>query len=164
LTTYRPLDSFIIKLLDYGGKLADDIPDAATIRAFNDGIIAEFRANDGKVGGPFEGADLLLLTTTGAKTGQPRLVVLTPLQIDGKLIVVGSLAGADIDPAWVHNLRAQPRARIEVGADCYDVVARELPPDEREATFPKVTAMEPTYAEYQAKTTRAIPLFELQRV
>lgn len=144
--------------------MAEDIPDAATIRAFNDAVIAEFRANSGKVGGPFEGADLLLLTTTGAKTGQSRLVVLTPLQIDGKLIVVGSLAGADIDPAWVHNLRAHPRARIEVGADSHDVVARELPPAEREVTFPKVIAMEATYAEYQAKTTRAIPLFQLQRV
>ncbi|WP_166910029.1 nitroreductase family deazaflavin-dependent oxidoreductase [Mycobacterium sp. DL440] len=144
--------------------MADQLPDAQTIKAFNKSVIDEFRANDGKVGGPFEGADLILLTTKGARTGQPRTVVLTPVRIDGKLLIVGSLAGADIDPAWVHNLRANPQARIEVGTDSRDVVARELPDAEREATFPTVAAMEPTYAEYQAKTTRAIPLFELQRV
>lgn len=133
--------------------MTEQIPDAATINAFNKAIIDEFRANGGKVGGPFEGADMLLLTTTGAKTGRPRLVPLTYLRIDGKLIVVGSLAGADTDPAWVHNLRANPRARIDVGTDSYDVVARELPPAERDATFPTVTAVAPTYAGYQAKTT-----------
>jgi deazaflavin-dependent oxidoreductase (nitroreductase family) len=147
-----------------GDYLADQLPDAETIKAFNKSVIDEFRANDGKVGGPFEGAELILLTTTGAKSGQPRTVVLTPVRIDGKLLIVGSLAGADIDPAWVHNLRANPQARIEAGSECHDVVARELSPDERGATFPKVTATEPTYAEYQAKTTRPIPLFELQRV
>ncbi|MGV0812287.1 nitroreductase family deazaflavin-dependent oxidoreductase [Mycolicibacterium boenickei] len=144
--------------------MADQLPDAETIRAFNKSVIDEFRANDGKVGGPFEGADLILLTTTGAKTGQPRTVVLTPVQIDGKLLIVGSLAGADIDPAWVHNLRANPQAHLEGGNERYDVVARELSPAERDATFPAVAAIESTYAEYQAKTTRAIPLFELKRV
>lgn len=144
-------------------SMNDQIPDAAAMKAFNNTIVDEFRANGGKVGGPFQGADMLLLTTTGAKTGQPRLVPLTYLRIDGKLIVVGSLAGADTDPAWVHNLRANPRARIEVGTDSYDVVVRELPHAERDATFPKVASMAPTYAEYQAKTTRTIPLFELQR-
>ena len=143
--------------------VTDQIPDRETIRAFNKNVIEEFRANGGKVGGPFEGAELMLLTTTGAKTGRPRLVVLTPLRIDGKMIIVGSLAGADVDPAWVHNLRANPRARIDIGTDSYDVIARELPRAERDATFPTVTAMAPTYADYQAKTSRAIPLFELQR-
>lgn len=145
-----------------GDYMADELPDKETIKAFNNSVIDEFRANGGKVGGPFEGADLILLTTKGAKTGQPRTVVLTPVPIDGKLLVVGSLAGADIDPAWVHNLRANPQARVEAGTDSHDVVARELPTAERDATFPTVAAVEPTYAEYQAKTTRAIPLFELQ--
>ncbi len=143
--------------------MTDHIPDAATINAFNKTVIDEFRANGGKVGGPFEGAELLLLTTTGAKTGRPRVVPLTPMRIDGKLLLVGSLAGADHDPAWVHNLRANPRAHIDLGTASYDVVTRELTPDERDATFPTVAAMEPTYAEYQAKTTRPIPLFEVNR-
>lgn len=140
------------------------IPDAATINAFNKTVIDEFRANGGKVGGPFAEQNMLLLTTTGAKTGQRRLVPLSYLVVDGKTLLVGSLAGADHDPAWVHNLRAAPRAHVEVGTDSYDVVTRELPPAERDATFPKVAAMEPTYAGYQAKTTRPIPLFEITQI
>ncbi len=85
------------------------------MKAFNNNIVDEFRANGGKVGGPFEGADLLLLTTTGAKSGEPRLAPLAYLSVDGKTIIIGSYAGADIHPAWVHNLRANPRAHVEVG-------------------------------------------------
>lgn len=138
--------------------------ETSDLNAFNASIVDEFRANGGKVGGPFEGATLLLLTTTGAKSGQPRLSPLAYLTIDGKMIIVGSKAGADTNPAWVHNLRANPQAHIEVGADAYDVVARELPPEERDEVFPKVTALAPGFADYQAKTSRVIPLFELQKV
>jgi len=105
----------------------------------------------------------LLLHTTGAKSGQPRLSPLASLEVDGKILIVGSYAGAPKDPAWVHNLRANPRARIEIGTDAYDVVARELPADERAAAYPKIVELAPVFAEYQAKTSRAIPLFELQR-
>ena len=94
-----------------------EIPDADAMKAFNTSIVDEFRANGGKVGGPFEGATLLLLTTTGAKSGQPRLAPLAYLTIDGKTIIIGSKAGADTNPDWVHNLRAHPRAHIEVGTD-----------------------------------------------
>ena len=139
------------------------VSDTAALDDFNRGVVAEFRANGGKVGGPFEGGDLLLLHTTGAKSGQPRLSPLAYLTVDGKMLIVGSYAGAPKDPAWVHNLRANPRARIEVGSEAYDVVVRELPGDERDATYPKITAVAPVFAEYQANTTRAIPLFELTR-
>mgnify|MGYP003475472938 CR=1 FL=1 len=141
-----------------------DFTDKAGLDAFNAGIIDEFRANGGKVGGPFEGATLLLLTTTGAKSGQPRLSPLAYLTIDDTMIIVGSKAGADTNPHWVHNLRANPAAHIEVGTDAYDVVARELPDDERDATYPKVVALAPGFGDYQTKTSRVIPLFELQRV
>lgn len=140
-----------------------DIPDAGTINAFNQSIIDEFRANDGKVGGQFEGADLLLLHTTGAKSGQPRVSPLAYFRIDGKLLVIGSFAGAPVSPAWVHNLRANPAARVEIGTDSFDVTARELPREERDALFAKVAAAAPGFAEYQAKTSRVIPLFELIR-
>ena len=140
------------------------VPDAETMKAFNKSIVDEFRANDGKVGGPFEGATLLLLTTTGAKSGQPRLAPLAYLTINGTVIIIGSKAGADSNPDWVHNLRANPRAHVEVGTDAYDVTARELPPEERDETYPKVVAVAPGFGEYQAKTSRVIPLFELQRV
>jgi deazaflavin-dependent oxidoreductase (nitroreductase family) len=137
-----------------------DMPD---LNAFNAAIVDEFRTNGGKVGGPFDGATLLLLHTTGAKSGQPRLSPLAYLTIDGKMLIVGSYAGAPKDPAWVHNLRANPRAHIEVGTDAYDVNVRELPSDERDELYAKVVAVAPGFGEYQAKTTRVIPLFELTR-
>jgi deazaflavin-dependent oxidoreductase (nitroreductase family) len=140
-----------------------DFTDKSSLDAFNNAIIEEFRANDGVVGGPFEGATLLLLTTTGAKSGQPRLSPLAYLMIDDKMIIVGSKAGADTNPHWVHNLRANPRAHVEVGTDAYDVVARELPEDERAATYPKIVEIAPGFGDYQTNTSRKIPLFELQR-
>ncbi|OBG46794.1 nitroreductase family deazaflavin-dependent oxidoreductase [Mycolicibacterium fortuitum] len=140
------------------------VADVAALDEFNRNVVEEFRANGGKVGGPFEGGTLLLLHTTGAKSGQPRLSPLAYLDVDGKILIVGSYAGGPKDPAWVHNLRADPKARIEIGTDAYDVTARELPADERDATYPKIVERAPVFAEYQAKTTRAIPLFELQRV
>jgi deazaflavin-dependent oxidoreductase (nitroreductase family) len=140
-----------------------EIPDAETMKAFNNAIVEEFRANGGVVGGPFEGGTLLLLTSTGAKSGQPRLAPLAYLTIDGKMIIIGSKAGADTNPDWVHNLRANAKAHIEVGTDAYDVTARELPPEEHDETWPKVVALAPGFGDYQSKTTRIIPLFELQR-
>ncbi|MEW5813377.1 MAG: nitroreductase family deazaflavin-dependent oxidoreductase [Actinomycetota bacterium] len=137
--------------------------DTAALDDFNRAIVEEFRANGGKVGGPFEGGTLLLLHTVGAKSGQPRLSPLAYLTIDEKMIIVGSYAGAPNNPAWVHNLRADPRARVEVGTETYDVVARELPAGERDATWPKVVAYSAVFADYQANTTRTIPLFELTR-
>ena len=140
-----------------------EFTDAASFHAFNAAIVDEFRANGGKVGGQFEGGNLLLLHTTGAKSGQPRMSPLAYLPVDGKILIVGSKAGAPTHPDWVHNLRANPNAHIEIGDDEYDVVARELPDDEREATYPLITAVAPVFAEYQAKTSRVIPLFELVR-
>ena len=129
----------------------------------NTKVVEEFRANGGKVGGPFEGADLLLLTTTGAKSGQPRTSPLAYQRIDGKLLIIGSYRGADIHPAWVHNLRANPQAHIEVGAESYDVTARELPREERDPLWEKIVAVAPGFGEYQQNTSRVIPLFALTR-
>ena len=139
-------------------------PDAETLKAFNDSIVDEFRANDGTVGGPFEGTELLLLTTTGAKSGQPRLSPLSCKRIDGKLLIIAGNGGADVNPSWVYNLRANPSARVEVGTESIDVTARELPPAERAEIMPKLTAAVSAFAEFQAKTNRVIPIFELQPV
>lgn len=136
---------------------------AEMAKTFNKEIVAQFRANGGKVGGQFEGADLLLLGTKGAKSGQQRISPLAYFTIDGKLIIVGSFAGADFNPAWVHNLRANPAAHVEVGTEAFDVTARELPSAERDETFQRLVATAPGFGEYQAKTNRVIPLFELQR-
>ena len=142
--------------------MSQQMPDTETLKAFNKTVSDEFRANDGKVGGQFEGANLLLLTTTGAKSGRPRVSPLAYFRVDDKLLVLGSFAGADVNPAWVHNLRANPSAHIEIGNESSDVTARELPRAERDDLFPKITAVAPGFAEYQAKTTRIIPVFELQ--
>ena len=142
--------------------MSQGFPDTETIKAFNNNVADEFRANDGKVGGQFEGADLLLLTTTGAKSGQPRVSPLAYFRIDGKLLIIGSFAGSDVNPAWVHNLRANPSARVEIGNESSEVTARELPLAERDELFAQISAAAPGFADYQAKTTRVIPLFELQ--
>jgi deazaflavin-dependent oxidoreductase (nitroreductase family) len=130
----------------------------------NSEIIDEFRANGGKVGGPFEGATLLLLHTTGAKSGKERVNPVMTFDFDGKLLIVGSYAGADVDPAWLHNLRAHPDAHIEIGTDAYDVRARELADDERDAVYPRIVQQAPGFGGYQSKTDRVIPVIELQRI
>src|ERR1700727_1058768 len=122
-----------------------EIPDTETINAFNKTIADEFRANGGKVGGPSAEGNLLLLTTTGAKSGQSRLSPLAYFNIDDKLIIIGSFAGAPRDPAWVHNLRANPQAHIEVGTDAYDVTAHELPSAERDELFEEISAASPGF-------------------
>ena len=144
--------------------MTQQTPDTETLNAFNKGIIDEFRANGGKVTGQFANANLLVLTTTGAKSGQSRVSPLAYFRIDDKLIIIGSFAGAPVNPAWVHNLRANPQARVEIVTDAFDATARELPSAERDELFPKIAAVAPGFAEYQSKTSRVIPLFELQRV
>src|ERR1700758_1592070 len=126
---------------------------------FNQSIIDEFRANDGKVGGQFEGANLLLLHTTGAKSGQQRVNPLAYFDIDGKLIIIGSFAGAPVNPAWVHNLRANPGAHVEVGTESFDVTARELPSDERDEIFPQLTAAAPGFDQKTHRAPGGFPFF-----
>ena len=131
--------------------------DAETRRTFNDNIVQEFRADGGRVNWSDPG-DIVLLTMTGAKSGQPRLSPLAYFTIDGKMLLVGSFGGAPKDPPWVQNLRANPAAHVEVGTESYDVIARELPPDERDALFDKLVDLAPMSGDYQAKTSRVIPL------
>ena len=140
-----------------------DVPEIRDIRAFNSALVEEFRANEGKVTGPFAEYDMLLLTTKGAKSGESRLSPLAYLTIDGRMLIVGSFGGAPKHPAWVHNLRANPQAHIEVGTDAYDVNAHELSLSERDEIFDQVVATASAVGEYQSKTSRVIPLFELQR-
>ena len=138
-------------------KLASD---AEALHGFNRSIVEEFRANDGNVS-DLPGGEVLLLHTTGARSGKPRLTPLAYLAVDGRMLIVGSSLGAHKDPAWAHNLRANPRAHVEVGTDAHDVVAHEVPREERDELFARVTELAPVLAEYQAKTDRVIPLFEL---
>lgn len=132
--------------------------------AMNRDVVAQFRANDGKVGGPlFENTDIVLLHNTGAKSGEARLNPLAAFTIDGRLLIVGSKGGDPKDPAWVHNLRAHPNVHVEIGTDSYDATAHELPRAERDPLYVKIAAQAPNFGEYQAKTDRVIPLFELKK-
>src|ERR1700722_2959917 len=143
--------------------MAQEIRDAETIKARNKGIIDEFRANNGRASGEGAVTDLLLLGTTGAKSGEPRLSPLAFFRVGGSLTIVGSFAGSDANPAWVHNLRANPSAHVEIGSESFDVTAHELPSADRDALIRRLPPpLAASFADLQAKTTRVIPLFELQ--
>src|SRR6478672_140484 len=131
-------------------------------RDFNQRNIDEFRANGGKVGGQFEGFPLLLLTSTGAKSGEQRVNPVAYFDIDDKIYVVGSSAGRDRDPAWAFNIRAHPDVSVEIGSDApRAVTARELPRDERDSVYAVVAERAPGFADYETLTDRVIPVFEL---
>jgi deazaflavin-dependent oxidoreductase (nitroreductase family) len=130
---------------------------------WNDKVIAEFRANQGRVGGQFEGAPLLLLHSTGAKSGQERVNPVMYQAVGNGFAVFASKAGADTNPDWYHNLRAHPDARIEVGTETLDVTARVLDADEREPIWEEQKARYPGFADYETKTDRVIPVVMLDR-
>ena len=128
---------------------------------FNEQVINEFRANHGKMGGPFEGAPLLLLHTTGARSGQPRVSPVMYLPDGNRYIVFASKAGADTNPDWYHNLRAHPEARIEVGDQTLDVQASEVQGADRDTLYARQAERYPGFADYERKTTRVIPVVAL---
>jgi len=130
---------------------------------WNQRIIDEFRANEGKVGGQFEGAPVLLLTTTGAKSGKRHTAPMMYLAGDGVLYVLASKAGAPTHPDWYHNLVANPKVTVEVGTDKYDATAAPLEGEERAAVFARQAERYPGFGEYQEKTTRIIPVVQLTR-
>ncbi|WP_433546046.1 nitroreductase/quinone reductase family protein [Streptomyces sp. CA-294286] len=132
--------------------------------SFNQWVIDEFRANGGTVGGPFEGSDLLLLTTTGAKSGTSHTVPLGYVaDADGRLLLVASNLGSPRHPAWYHNVLAHPAVQVEVGRTTYDAVAVPAEGERRDRLFEEVVRAEPGYAEYQAQTTRTLPVVVLDR-
>ena len=140
--------------------MVDD--DMTSEREFNERNIAEFRSNGGKVGGQFEGFPLLILTTTGAKSGERRENLIGYFDIDDKVYVVGSAAGRTASPGWVFNLRAAPTVTVEIGPDPpQQMVARELPKAERDTIYERIVERAPGFGEYQKRTDRVIPVFEL---
>jgi deazaflavin-dependent oxidoreductase (nitroreductase family) len=131
---------------------------------FNQQIIDEFRANSGKVGGAFEGARLLLLHTTGAKSGEHRVNPLAYRPADNGIVVFATKGGAPTNPDWYHNLRANPRVTVEVGAEQFDARARVTNADERDRLWREAKQEIPAFADYEKRTDRAIPVIVLQRV
>ncbi len=128
---------------------------------YNEQIIEEFRANEGRVGGRFEGNPLLLLHHTGAKSGKSRINPLAYLSDGGRYVVFASKGGAPTHPDWYHNLKAHPNTTIEVGTDTVDVVASEATDEERERIFRIQAERVPQFAEYQKQTKRLIPVMVL---
>jgi deazaflavin-dependent oxidoreductase (nitroreductase family) len=130
---------------------------------WNTKIIEEFRANGGRVGGQFKGAPVLLLHTTGAKTGRERVHPMMFLDLDGHRYVFASKAGADTHPDWYHNLVAHPEVTVEVGTETYRVTASPLADPQRHDVYEEQAQRFPGFADYQQKTARAIPVVELRR-
>ena len=127
----------------------------------NANVIAEFRKNHGMVGGYFKGAPLLLLHHTGARSGKARLNPMMYLKDGDRYLVFASKGGADTNPDWYHNLKAHPDVQIEVGDGTLDVRAEELIGTERNAFYERQASIYPTFAQYQLKTKRTIPVIAL---
>ncbi|MFI6728281.1 nitroreductase/quinone reductase family protein [Streptomyces sp. R-74717] len=131
--------------------------------SFDQSVIEEFRANGGKVGGPFEGGDLLLLTTTGARSGKGTTTPLGYVRHGDSLLIVGSNLGAPNHPDWYHNLLAHPVVRVEVGTRTFQALAVPAEGVRREELFTRALKVAPGYGDYQARTTRSLPVVVLER-
>jgi deazaflavin-dependent oxidoreductase (nitroreductase family) len=131
---------------------------------FNAQIIEEFRAHGGKVGGPFEGAPMVLLTTVGAKSGAQRTTPLVYLPDGERVVVFASKAGAPTNPAWFHNLVANPNVIVEVGDQRYGATATVVDGDERDRLYAEQVERMPGFADYAVKAgNRVIPVVALDR-
>jgi deazaflavin-dependent oxidoreductase (nitroreductase family) len=134
-------------------------------RDWNAGIVEEFRANQGKVGGMFEGRPLLLLHHTGARTGTVRVNPLAYQVLeDANLAVFASKGGAPTNPDWFYNLKANPDVTVELGTETFHARARIPDQGERDRIWTRQKEIAPGFAEYEKKTTRQIPVIVLERV
>jgi deazaflavin-dependent oxidoreductase (nitroreductase family) len=131
---------------------------------FNATIIRDFRAHEGKVGGPFAGAPLLLLTTTGAKTGHRLTTPLMYMKDGDRFLVFASKGGAPTNPAWYHNLLANPTVTVELGNETFEARATEIRGAERDRLYAEQARRYTNFADYQKNTSRVIPVVALQRV
>ena len=130
---------------------------------WNKSVVEEFRANKGKVGGPFEGATLLLLHTTGTKSKIERVNPVMYFIDDNHYVVVASKGGADTHPDWYHNLLANPEISVEVGTEKFPVIATVTSEPERTRLYGKMESINPGFTEYKSKTSRIIPVITLTR-
>ncbi len=133
------------------------------VNDFNAQIVKEFRANQGKVGGPFEGATVLLLHHKGAKTGTERVNPVAYREVGDSWAVFASKGGAPTNPDWYHNLRANPQTTIEVGTETIPVVAHVADDAERAPIWEAQKRDNPGFADYETKTSRQIPVILLRR-
>jgi deazaflavin-dependent oxidoreductase (nitroreductase family) len=137
--------------------------DVNAMKDFNANLIEEYRANDGKVTGVFENAPLLLLTSKGAKSGKEHTTPIVYTTDGDRFVVIASMGGAPKNPAWYHNLVANPDATLEVGAERFPVRAVVTEGDERERLWRAQADLMPTFDDYQKATTRVIPVVAFER-
>jgi deazaflavin-dependent oxidoreductase (nitroreductase family) len=130
---------------------------------YNRKLIEEFRATRGTSDGPMAGRAVLLLTTTGARSGQPRTAPMMYVPDGDRLLVIASNLGAQQHPGWYHNLVAHPNVTVEVGAETFDATAVVTKGDERQQLWARILESYPFFAEHQAKTERQIPVVALER-
>ncbi len=130
---------------------------------WNAKVIEEFRANAGQLGGQFDGAPVVLLHTTGARSGIERVNPMMYLEESGRIFVFASKAGADTNPDWYRNLVAHPSVTVEMGAEIFTATAVPVSGEERDRIYARQASINPGFADYQAKTTRVIPVVELIR-
>ena len=133
------------------------------MKDFNKQVIEEFRANGGKVGGMFEGAPMVLLTTTGAKSGQPRVAPLVYTTDGDRIVIIASKGGAPTHPDWYHNIAANPQVTVEVAGETFPARAEIAPEPERTRLFNAQADLMPNFYEYQQKTDRTIPVITISR-
>lgn len=131
---------------------------------WNQKIIEEFRANDGKVGGPFAGATLLLLHTTGAKSGQERINPLVTFKDDGRLVVVASKGGAPSNPDWYYNVVANPEVSVEYGTEQFQARAAVTEEPQRTELYEKMEDTFASFSDYKKSAGRVIPVVTLTRL
>ena len=132
-------------------------------KEYNRQLIEDFRANRHNPDGPFKSRPLLLLTTTGARSGQPHTAPMMYIPDGDRLLVIASNVGAPVHPDWYHNLVAHPEVTVEVGAETYDAIAVVTEGEERQRLWTRIVESRPFFAEHQAKTTRQIPVIALSR-
>jgi deazaflavin-dependent oxidoreductase (nitroreductase family) len=132
-------------------------------RSFNAGIIEEFRANGGKVSGMFEGAPMLLLTTTGAKSGKPYTTPVVHTKDGDRIVIIASKAGAPSNPDWYYNLLANPEVTVELGTETFQATASVVTGEERQRLYDAQAELMPNFKEYAENTTREIPVVVLTR-
>ena len=142
--------------------MADSASDGAD--DYNTKIVEEFRANQGRVGGPWAGTTLILIHHIGVRSGVERVLPLGCFpQGDGRFAIVASNGGSPTHPDWYHNLKANPRITVEVGSQTFTVLAEELDDTARAELWPKLVAEYPDVGKHQSRTTRQIPVFTLTR-
>jgi deazaflavin-dependent oxidoreductase (nitroreductase family) len=131
---------------------------------FNRGVIEEFRANDGATTGPFADAPLMLMTTIGAKSGEPRIIPIVYTRDGGRLVIAASKGGAPTNPDWYWNVVANPEVTVELPGEKYQARATVVDRPERDRLYAAHTAVMPGFADYETKTDRVIPIVVLERI